>query len=788
MTVTRIGDAVKRKEDHRFVTGKGQYTDDINRPGQTYAYFLRSPHAHASVRAINADAARALPGVVAVFTGADLAADNIGALPCGWMIHSKDGSPMKAPGHPCLAQGKVRYVGDPVAVIIAETLSIAKDAAGAVEVAYEELPAVVTATDAQAPGAPLVFDEVPRNTAFEWAIGNKEATERAFASAAHITRLDIVNNRLVPNAMEPRAALAEWDSGNDAFTLWTTSQNPHVARLVLSAFVGIAPEHRLRVIAPDVGGGFGSKIYVYPEETVAVWASKKVGRPVKWTCDRMEAFQSDAHGRDHVTHAELACDERGRILGLRVKTLANVGGYLSLFASSVPTYLYATLLSGQYDIPAIYAEVDAVYTTTTPVDAYRGAGRPEATFVVERLVEVAAREMNIDPAAFRKRNFITRFPHQTPVILTYDIGGYRASLEKAMEMADVKGFGKRRREAAHRGKLRGLGYSAYIEACGIAPSAAVGSLGAGVGLWESAEVRVNPTGTVEVLTGSHSHGQGHETTFAQLVSARLGIPIEQVAVIHGDTDKVQFGMGTYGSRSGAVGMSALAKALDKVEAKAKKIAAHLMEAAESDIEFKDGRFSVAGTDRGVAFGEVALAAYVAHKFPTSEIEPGLKEGAFYDPTNFTFPAGCHICEIEIDADTGQASVVNWTAVDDFGTVINPMIVEGQIHGGIAQGIGQALLENTRYDKDGQLITGSFTDYAMPRADDLPAFAVGMTTTPCPSNPLGLKGCGEAGAIAAPAAVINAITDAIGSEDVTMPATPETIWRALQRARTAEAAE
>ncbi|ALK10007.1 xanthine dehydrogenase family protein molybdopterin-binding subunit [Blastochloris viridis] len=788
MTVTRIGEAVKRKEDHRFITGKGQYTDDINRPGQTYAHFLRSPHAHALVRGIDATAARALPGVIAVFTGADLAADNIGALPCGWMIHSKDGSPMKAPGHPCLAQGKVRYVGDPVAVIIAETLTDAKDAAAAIEVDYEVLPAVVTAAEAQAPGAALVFDEVPRNTAFEWEIGNKEATLRAFAAAAHVTTLDIVNNRLVPNAMEPRAALAEWDSGNDAFTLWTTSQNPHVARLVLSAFVGIAPEHRLRVIAPDVGGGFGSKIFVYPEETVALWASKRVGRPVKWTCERMEAFQADAHGRDHVTHAELACDERGRILGLRVKTLANVGGYLSLFASSVPTYLYATLLSGQYDIPAIYAEVDAVYTTTTPVDAYRGAGRPEATFVVERLVEVAARQMNIDPATFRKRNFITRFPHQTPVILTYDVGGYRASLDKAMEMADVKGFGKRRREAAHRGKLRGLGYSAYIEACGIAPSAAVGSLGAGVGLWESAEVRVNPTGTVEVLTGSHSHGQGHETTFAQLVSARLGIPIEQVAVIHGDTDKVQFGMGTYGSRSGAVGMSALAKALDKVEAKAKKIAAHLMEAAEADIEFRDGRFTVVGTDRGVAFGEVALAAYVAHKFPTSEIEPGLKEGAFYDPTNFTFPAGCHICEIEIDEDTGHATVVNWTAVDDIGTVINPMIAEGQIHGGIAQGIGQALLENTRYDSAGQLITGSFTDYTMPRADDLPAFTVGLTTTPCPSNPLGLKGCGEAGAIAAPAAVINAVTDALGSEDVAMPATSEVIWRALQRARTADAAE
>jgi carbon-monoxide dehydrogenase large subunit len=727
--------------------------------------------------------------VVAIYTGEDVAADKVGGLICGWMIHSKDGSPMKAGPHPVLAQGKVRYVGDHVAVVIAETLAEAKDASEAIVVDYEVLPANVDTAAAQAKGTPQVHDEAPRNTVYEWHIGDKAATEAAFKAAKHVTKLDIVNNRLVPNAMEPRAAIGEYDAGTDTLTLHTTSQNPHVARLIMSAFLGLAPEHKLRVIAPDVGGGFGSKIFVYAEETVCLWAARKCGRPVKWTADRTEEFLAIAHGRDHVTRAELATDAEGKITGLRVKTIANMGAYLSTFASSVPTYLYATLLSGQYAIPNIYAEVDAVYTNTAPVDAYRGAGRPEATFVVERLVEVAAREIGMDPAAFRKRNFITKFPHQTPVIMTYDAGDYKASLVKAMEMADVKGFGKRKREAARRGKLRGLGYSTYIEACGIAPSQAVGSLGAGVGLWESAEVRVNPVGTVEILTGSHSHGQGHETTFAQLVSHRLGIPIDNVSIVHGDTDKVQFGMGTYGSRSGAVGMSAISKALDKIEAKAKKVAAHVLEAAEADIDFKDGKFTVKGTDKSVDFGTVALNAYIAHKFNPQELEPGLKEGSFYDPTNFTFPAGCHICEVEVDPETGVSTIVNWTAVDDFGNVINPMIVEGQVHGGIAQGVGQALLEGTVYNKDGQLVTASFMDYCMPRADNLPSFKVGMTVTPCPSNPLGIKGCGEAGAIAAPAAVINALTDALGTENVPMPATPQAIWQVLQQqARSARAAE
>jgi aerobic carbon-monoxide dehydrogenase large subunit len=780
MSATGIGAAVRRKEDQRFITGKGHYTDDINRPGQTHAYFVRSPHAHARFKPIDTAAAAAMPGVVAVLTGAELAADKIGNLICGWAIKSKDGSDMKMAPHPALANGKACHVGEPVAVVIAETLAQAKDAAEQVTVDYDVLPAVADPGKAQAAGAPQIHGMAANNTIYHWSLGDQQATEAAFQSAKHVTKLDIVNNRLVPNAIEPRAAIAEYDSGTGHLTLWNTSQNPHVARLVIAAFIGMAPEHKLRVIAPDVGGGFGSKIFIYPEEVVALWAARRVGRPVKWVAERGEAFLADAHGRDHVTHAEMAFDGEGKILGLRAKTVANLGAYMSTFSSSVPTYLYATLLSGQYAIPQIYCEVDAVYTNTTPVDAYRGAGRPEATFVVERLVEVGARELGIEPAELRRRNFIKSFPHQTPVIMAYDAGDYDASLKKALELADYKNFGKRKRESARHGKLRGIGFSTYIEACGIAPSKAVGSLGAGVGLWESAEVRVNPTGSVEILTGCHAHGQGHETTFAQVVSERLGIPIDNVSVVHGDTDKVQFGMGTYGSRSGAVGMSALVQALDKVEAKAKKVASFMLEAAENDIEFKDGKFTVAGTDKSAAWGDVALNAYIAHKFTGQELEPGLKETAFYDPTNFTFPAGCHICEVEIDAETGRTDIVGWTAVDDFGVVVNPMIVEGQVHGGIAQGVGQALLEGAVYNSDGQLVTGSFMDYTMPRAENFPAFSVDMTVTKCPSNPLGIKGCGEAGAIAAPAAVINAITDAIGSEAVSMPATAQAVWSAIQQ--------
>ena len=788
MSDTGVGKSVKRREDIRFITGTGRYTADINRPGQVYAVFVRSPHAHARIRGIDTDAAMRAPGVVGVFTGKDLQADRIGTLICGWMIHSKDGSAMKAGVHPALAGDRVRYVGDHVAVVLAESLEQARDAAELVSVDYDPLPAAVRLSEAQSSGQPQLHDEAPNNTVYQWHLGDKAAADAAFARAAHRTRLEFGNNRLIPNAIEPRAAIAEYDSGADALTLYTTSQNPHVTRLVLSAFIGIAPENRLRVIAPDVGGGFGSKIFIYAEEVVCTWASRKIGRPVKWVADRSESFLADAHGRDHLTLAEAAMDANGKILAIRVRTKANLGAYLSTFASSVPTYLYAPLLSGQYDIPAIYCEVDGVYTNTAPVDAYRGAGRPEATFVVERLVEVAAREMGVDPGEFRMRNFIRQFPHQTPVLSNYDAGNYPVCMKMALEMANYAGFAQRKQASARRGKLRGIGFSAYIEACGIAPSKAIGSLGAGVGLWESAEIRVNATGTVEVLTGTHAHGQGHETTFAQLVSERLGIPIEQVSIIHGDTDKVQMGMGTYGSRSAAVGLSAVYRGVDKVIAKATKIAARCMEAPEDSIDFTDGVFSARGTNRTMKFGEVALQAYIAHKFDTSEIEPGLKEGAFYDPTNFTFPSGVHIAEVEVDPETGKTTIERWTAVDDFGNLINPMIVEGQVHGGIAQGVGQAMLEHTVYDDSGQLVTASYMDYCLPRAGDLPSIEVGIANTPCPSNPLGVKGCGEAGAIAAPAALINALTHALGHEDIEMPATPNAVWHAVRMTPERQAAE
>jgi carbon-monoxide dehydrogenase large subunit len=781
MGIEGVGARVARKEDRRFITGAGRYTDDMVVPGMKHAAFVRSPHAHADIRKIDVSKARAMPGVIGVLTGKELKADGIGNLICGWMIHSKDGSPMKMGAWSPLAVDRVRYVGDAVAIVVAETKGQARDAAEAVEVTYREKKAVTDAVTALTPSAPQLHPEAERNLIYDWELGDAAAVDKAIAQAAHVTRLHIVNNRLVPNAMEPRAALGHYDKAEDHYTCWTTSQNPHVARLVMSAFYNVAPENKLRVIAPDVGGGFGSKIFIYPEEIVCLWASKKTGVPVKWVADRTESFMTDAHGRDHVTEVQLAFDADKKMTALKVDTVANFGAYMSLFSSSVPTYLYATLLSGQYVIPAIHANVRAVYTNTAPVDAYRGAGRPEATYLVERTVETAARELGVSPAELRRRNFIKAFPYQTPVIMNYDAGNYEASLEAAMKAADYNGFARRRDEAKKRGKLRGIGMSCYIEACGIAPSAAVGSLGAGVGLWESAEVRVNAVGTIEVLTGSHSHGQGHETTFAQLVSQRFGVPIESVSIVHGDTDKVQMGMGTYGSRSGAVGMSAIHKALDKVEAKARKIAAHLMEADEADIVVENGELKVAGTDKKVPWFQMALAAYTAHNLPGG-MEPGLKETAFYDPSNFTFPAGCYICEVEVDPGTGHTDVVQFVAADDFGNIINPMIVEGQVHGGIAQGVGQALLEGCQYDKSsGQLVTASYMDYTMPRADDLPSFQVSTSNTPCPGNPLGIKGCGEAGAIGSPPAVINAITDAIGNNDLTMPATSQKVWAALKAA-------
>jgi aerobic carbon-monoxide dehydrogenase large subunit len=780
-----IGASVKRKEDLRFLSGRGQYTDDIVRPGQVYAYILRSPHAHAAIRSIDAAPAQAMPGVVAVFTGADMAA--IGGIPCGWQIHNKDGSPMAEPKHPVLAEGKVRHVGDPVAVVIAETRPQAKDAAEAIAVDYDVLPAAVTMEAALAPGAPQMHEGAPGNLCYDWHIGDKAVTDAAFARAAKVVAFETTNNRLVPNAMEPRAAIGDYDATTGEHTLFTTSQNPHVIRLLMGAFVLQIPEAKLRVVAPDVGGGFGSKIYHYAEEAIVTWAAARLGRPVKWTADRTESFMSDAHGRDHVTRAELALDAEGTILGLRVHTLANMGAYLSTFAPCVPTYLYATLLAGVYTTPTIYCEVKAVFTNTVPVDAYRGAGRPEATYLLERLMDVAAAETGIDRVEIRRRNFIPAdaFPYQTPVALQYDSGDYHATLDQALRAADWAGFEARRAEAKARGKLRGIGISTYLEACGIAPSAVVGSLGARAGLYEVGTIRVHPTGSVTVLTGAHSHGQGHETTFAQLVADRLGVPVAQVDVVHGDTAKVPFGMGTYGSRSLAVGGSAMFKAMDKIIAKGKKIAAHLMEASVEDVEFERGTFRVAGTDRTKSLAEISLTAYVPHNYPIEDVEPGLEETAFYDPKNFTYPGGCHIAEVEIEPETGWARVVNFTAVDDVGRVINPMIVEGQVQGGVAQGIGQALLEHAVYDENGQLLSGSMMDYTMPRADDLPPVDVAHHTTLCTHNPLGVKGCGEVGAIGSPPAVINAVVDALrdyGVRHIEMPATPAKIWGIINARR------
>ena len=773
---TGIGAAVKRREDLRFITGRGTYTDDLNVRGQTYGVFLRSPYARARINAIDAADALQVDGALAVFTGQDTAADGLGDLPCGWLVKSKDGSDMVSAPHPPLAVSQVNYVGEPYGLVVAESLAAAREAAELVAADFEELTPVVAT--AEAAKASPIHEGLEANLAYDWELGDQAATDAALAAAAHVTRLDLTNNRLIPNAIEPRAALATFDPTSGEYQLRTTSQNPHLERLVLSAFVQIAPEHKLRVVAPDVGGGFGSKIFVYAEETVVTWAAAKVGRPIKWTAERSESFLADAHARDHVTQADLGLDEAGRFMALKVRTTANLGAYLSLFGSSVPTFLYGTLLAGQYKTPNIHVQTHGVYTNTAPVDAYRGAGRPEATFVVERIVEAAARETSRDPAELRRLNMIEPedFPYETPVALVYDTGNYQASLDKALQLADYGGFKQRRAASEAEGKRRGIGFSCYIEACGLAPSQLAIQLGAGVGLYESGEIRINPTGSVTVFTGSHSHGQGHETTFAQVVSDKLGVPFDDVEVVHGDTGRVEFGLGTYGSRSLAVGGSALISAADKIIAKGTRIAAHMMQAEPDNVAFEEGAF-ISGNQR-LTLQEVAFASYVPADYPP-DLEPGLSEKAFYDPENFTYPAGAHIAEVEVDEATGVVQLVNFVAVDDFGHVINPMIVDGQVHGGLAQGAGQALLEHGIYDADGQLTTGSYMDYCMPRADDVPDFTVDTTVTPCTHNPLGVKGCGEAGAIGSPAAIINAVTDAVGTEDIAMPATPEQVWRKLR---------
>ncbi|MEP0211461.1 MAG: xanthine dehydrogenase family protein molybdopterin-binding subunit [Paracoccaceae bacterium] len=779
-----IGAAPKRREDVRFLTGAGNYTDDINVHGQSHVFFLRSDIAHGTINAVDTSTASGMAGVVRIFTGADFEA--VGGLPCGWQVTDRHGEPMQEPAHPIIAQGKVRHVGEIVAAVIADTLEQARDAAEAINVDISELPAVIDMKAAVADGSTKVHDDLTSNLCYDWGFveENKEAVGKAFDDAAHVTTLELVNNRLVANPMEPRVAVGDYARGTGDSTLYTTSQNPHVIRLLMGAFVLGIPEHKLRVVAPDVGGGFGTKIFHYAEEAFVTFASKQINRPVKWTSSRSEAFISDAHGRDHVTKIQLALDSDNNFTAIRTDTYANMGAYLSTFAPSVPTWLHGTLMAGNYKTPLIYVNVKAVFTNTVPVDAYRGAGRPEATFQLERVIDKAARELGVDPLALRRQNFITEFPYATPVAVEYDTGDYHATMDKLEQIADLSGFEARRAASEAKGKWRGLGVNCYIEACGIAPSNLVGQLGARAGLYESATVRVNATGGLVVMTGSHSHGQGHETSFPQVIAEMIGVDEGMVEIVHGDTANTPMGMGTYGSRSIAVGGSAMVRATEKIIAKTKKIAAHLMEAADADVELKNGTFSIAGTDKSVAWGDVCLAAYVPHNYPLEDIEPGLEETAFYDPSNFTYPSGAYACEVELDPDTGKVTIERFAAADDFGNIINPMIVDGQVHGGIGQGIGQALLENCVYDENGQLLSASYMDYAMPRADDLPFYDVDHSCqTPCTHNPLGVKGCGEAGAIGSPPAVVNAVVDALqrGGKDVThidMPLSPSRVWSAM----------
>ena len=781
-TARVLGASIKRREDPRFITGKGNYTDDLKLPGLTHAVFVRSPHANAKIRRIDTSKAAKSPGVVAIFTGKDMTGVN--SLPCGWLLPE-----LKIPPHMPLASDAAHYVGDPVAIVIAESQSAAADAAELVVVDWDVQPSVTNTEKAAAKGSVQIHEVAPDNVAFRWQIGDGAATDAAFKAAPVVVKKRIVNQRLVANAMEPRACVARYDDSTGDWTLWVTSQNPHVHRLLMTAFVLGIPEHKVRVIAPDVGGGFGSKIFLYNEETVCTWATKQIKRPIRWTSSRREAFQTDAHGRDHVTDAEVAVSRDGKFLGLRVKTTANLGAYLSTFAPAVPTYLYATLLNGVYEWPAIHAEVTGVFTNTTPVDAYRGAGRPEACYVLERMVDAAAAALKMDPVEIRKKNFIPKFDngYQTKVALSYDSGNYGGALDKLLVMLDYKKFRTDQAAARAQGRLMGIGFSTYIEACSIAPSKVVGSLGAQAGLWESGKVQVHPTGKVSVFTGSHSHGQGHETTMAQIVADSLGIPMDDIEIVHGDTGRVPFGMGTYGSRSASVGGTAIVMSLDKIKEKGKKIAAHLLEANPKDMEYVGGNFVVKGSpQKAIPFGQVALTAYVPHNYPEG-VEPGLEETSFYDPANFCFPFGAHACVVEVDPDTGHVKILRYLAVDDVGNVINPMIVDGMVHGGIAQGVAQALWEEAVYDRDsGQLVSGSLMDYTLPKADMLPFYETDRTETPTPVNPLGVKGAGETGTIASTPAVVNAVVDALSGLGVdhidAMPMTPERVWKTAQAAK------
>ena len=774
-----IGQPIRRVEDRRFLTGHGHYLDDIVRPRQAVAVMLRSPHAHARIRAIDVGDAAVAPGVLAVFTGADLAQAGIGTIPCMTGLVNRDGSPIAMPPRPALVRDRVRHVGDTVAMVVAETVAEARDAAERIVVEYEPLPAAVETAGALDPGQPAVWDEHSGNLCFDWEVGDSATVQRAAAAARHRVSLMLINNRVVANSMEPRGAIGEYDPGEDSYTLWSSTQGSHFIRNLLAEHVFHIPENRIRVVTPDVGGGFGMKLFLYPEHVLALWAAKQLGRQVKWIPDRSESFMSDTQGRDNLTRLDLALDETLRFTGLSVAVTANMGAYLSNFAPEIPTFSGAVMHSGVYAIPAIHVAVKGVFTNTVPVDAYRGAGRPEAAYALERLIDVAARRLGVASDELRRRNFIPPavMPHATPLGLVYDSGDFARNMRDALAAIDAAGFAARRAEARAHGRYRGLGQAVYIEQSGFPPD-------------EFAELRFDPAGTLTVLMGSQSSGQGHQTAYSQLASERLGLALDKIRVLQGDTAMIGFGRGTGGSRSLPVGGAALVHAADKLVAKGKKIAAHLLEAAEADIAFADGVFTIAGTDRTVSIEAVARTAFNPAQLPPG-LEPGFAETGHFTPPAPTFPNGCHGCEVEIDPETGQIAILRYVVVDDFGAVINPLLLRGQVHGGIAQGVGQAMLERCVYEEgSGQLITGSLTDYTLPRAEDLPTLDFRYNVVPCRTNPLGVKGAGEAGAIGAPPALVNAVVDAVaelGIDHLDMPLTPERLWRALRDAAERKAA-
>jgi len=781
LTNEGIGAAVRRVEDPKFLRGLGCFVADITLAGELHCVLVRSPHAHARIRKIDCAPAAGQPGVAAVLTGADMAADNIGTMAPLWAIKSADGKPMAEPPRWALARGTVRHVGEAVAAVIAETLPQARDAADLVQVDYDPLPSVTDAKAAMRNGAPQLHKAAPGNICFRFERGDEVAVRRAFGAAAHVVQLDLVNNRLIGAAIEPRAVLAD-GSPTGKLTLYCATQVPHHIRRVVSEQLNL-PQTAIRLVAPDVGGGFGYKGKHYPEETIVAWAARRLRRPVKWIGTRSECFVSDNQGRDHQTHAELAIDADGHFLALRVNTVANLGAYVSTFGAAIPSAIYSALLAGVYRTPAIAVQSTGVFTDTLPTDAYRGAGRPEACYVLERLADEAAQVLGLDRAEIRRRNLIATeaMPYKTPIGPTYDCGNFPKILSRLLDIADYEGFAKRRGIAARAKKLRGFGVACYVESSGVAPSRFATALGARVGFFEAATIRVQPDGSVQVLVGTHNHGQGHVTTFAQIIASRLGVPLSSIEIIEGDTDQVPFGSGTFGSRSIAVGGSAIDRAAIKIIEKGKRIAAHLLEASEGDITFTGGIFSIAGTDRRISLPEVARAAHIPASYP-SGLELGLQDSAVYDPSGFAWSNGAHACEVEIDPDTCEVGVIGYWCVDDVGTVINPMIVEGQIQGGIAQGLGQALREHCVYDAGGQLLSGSFMDYALPRASDIPKISSELDESqPCPHNPLGAKGCGEAGAIGAPSAIVGAVLEALsplGVTDIQLPLTPGRIWETI----------